>query len=239
MRTITGLLVLTLLSPAVFADVKLTYDDGAGTPQYSLFIKGSQMRIETHDGENAVVLFDADKREMTIIETARREYMTFDHATLKRLQEQMKQALEMAAQYGMSAEQLGLSGVQTKNPVTVTTGEKKNVNGYDCTVERYEIGEVIDGIACIASPDEVGLSSADWEIMQRMFAMLADMASNMMPGDLGGFDMAAPNGIAIEASDENGDDRQVLSDIDHGAIDGAKFAIPSGYKQMQIPTFGG
>lgn len=239
MRTITGFLVLALLSPAAFADVKLTYDDGAGTPQYTLFIKGSQMRMETHDGENAVVLFDADKREMTIIETARREYMQFDQATLARLQKQMKQALAMAAQYGMSPEQLGLGGAKGEDPVAVTTGEKKTVNGYDCVVERYEIGEVIDGIACIASPDEVGISDGDWQTMQRMFSMLADMASDMMPGDLGGLDMAAPNGVAVEASDQDGSDRQVLSDIDHGTIDGTKFSVPSGFKRMEMPSFGG
>ena len=242
MRTTTGLLVLALASPAAFADVRLNYDNGweeDAVPQYSLFIKGSQMRIETHDGENAVVLFDADKREMTIIDSSRREYIKFDQAAIAGLQEQMKKALAMAEQYGMDPAQLGLGGAQQEPTVTVTTGEKKTIRGHDCTVERYEVGEDIDGIACIASPDAVGISSADWKTMERMFAMLTDMANNMMPGGLGGLDVAAPNGIAIEASDADGGDRQVLTDIEHGTIDGAKFAIPSGYKRVEMPSLGG
>ncbi|MEX0899126.1 MAG: DUF4412 domain-containing protein [Gammaproteobacteria bacterium] len=243
MRTPTGLLIFALLSPSAFADVTLNYDNGweeDAVPQYSLFIKGSLMRIETHDGENAaVVMFDADKREMTIIDPSRREYMKFDQATLARLQEQMKQALAMAAQYGMSPEQLGLSGAAKEPTVTVTTGEKKKVRGYNCTVERYEIGDEIDGVACIATAKEVGLSDADWKTMERMFEMLTDMANNMMPGGLGGLDVAAPNGIAIEASDKDGSNLQMLTNIDHGTIDGSKFAIPSGYKRMELPSIGG
>ncbi len=239
MRTTTGLVILTLLSPAALADVKLAYDDGAGKAQYTLFIKGSQMRMETHDDDNAIVLFDADKREMTFVDPTRREYMKFDQATLEQLQAQMKKALDMAAQYGMTPEQLGLSGAKREEPVTVSTGQKKTVNGYDCTVERYEVGNVIDGVACIASPGEVGVSDKDWKTMQRMFDMLTDMASDMMPGDLSGVDVSAPNGIAVEAADADGSNRQVLKEIDDGALDGAMFAIPSGYKRMEMPSFGG
>ena len=69
------LILLMLPAPAALADVTLAYGDAAQQPTYTLSIQGDRLRMETHDDAGSVVLFDAAKREMTVVDAGRREYL--------------------------------------------------------------------------------------------------------------------------------------------------------------------
>ena len=234
------LLLLTLLAPAATADVTLAYEDDAQQPTYTLSIKGDKLRMETHDSAGSVVLFDAAKREMTVVDAGRREYLVFDEASMARLQQQMKQALAMAAQFGLSPEKLGLGDVQERAAaVERKTGTTKTVGGHECAVFEYTIDGAVNGTACIADPGELGISAEDWRGMQSMFGMLMSMATDIVPVELGTVNLAPPEGIAIEARNADGSDAQVLASVDDAAIDASKFEVPAGYKAVEIPSLGG
>ena len=237
-----GLMLTLLLLPATaaLADVTLAYEDAAQQPTYTLSIHGDQLRMETHDDEGSVVLFDAAKREMTVVDAGRREYLVIDEAAIARIQEQMKQALAMAARFGLSPEKLGLGDMQERaESVEVKTGRSKTVGGYDCEVFEYTIDGVVDGTACIAEPSELGIGADDWRGMQSMFEMLMSMAADIVPVELGSMNLAPPEGIAVEARNADGSDAQVLKSVDDAPIDASMFEIPAGYKAIEIPALGG
>ena len=234
------LILLMLPAPAALADVTLAYGDAAQQPTYTLSIQGDRLRMETHDDAGSVVLFDAAKREMTVVDGGRREYLVVDEAAIARIQEQMKQALAMAAQFGLSPEKLGLGDVQERaEAVEVKTGETKTVAGFECELVRYEIDGVVDGTACVAEPGELGVAADDWRGMQSMFEMLMSMAADIVPVELGSMNLAPPEGIAVEARNADGSDAQVLKSVDDAPIDASMFEIPAGYKAIEIPSLGG
>lgn len=236
MRYLT--LLFVLLAPPALADVTLAYEDGAGEPAFTLLIKGSVVRMETSGSDNGAVLFDAAANEMTVLDEGRRQYMVLDQAAVAKIQEQMKQALAMAEQYGMSPEAMGLDGMSGEKPTEIETGESKTVNGFDCGVYRYEVDGAPEAFACIAPADEVGLAEADWQTMRRMYAMMMELAADMVPSDMSTFDMAPPDGIAVEAHSADGGDRQVLASVDDAPIDEDQFEVPAGWKRMDMGPMG-
>lgn len=235
MRSILLFTVLSFALPA-HADLTLTYADGADKPSITMSIKGSQMRMDVH-GDQAALLFDGGKREITVLHEAERSYMVFDRATLRSLKQQMEQAMQMMERMGMDPSQMGMS--QRSVPEEVATGRSREVNGWDCDEYRLEVDGKVESVACVASAAELGVSAGDYATMQSMFEMLADMAAEMMPAGLGAGETAPVDGILVE-SDGSGE-VQRLTRVSDAALDAATFQVPSGWKRqsMEMPGMPG
>ena len=86
LQRIVFLSVILLLVPAIQADTTLIYDDGGR--QSLLRIAGDRVRFDnSRDGR--WFLFDAARREITLVDPARREYTIIDEAGLVKLQDTM------------------------------------------------------------------------------------------------------------------------------------------------------
>lgn len=231
MRTL--LLTLLLAVPAAHADTTLVYHDRAGELSYEVRITKDGVRFDHREASDGVLLFDLKGKRMIAIDADAREYMVFDEATIASLRAQIEQAKRLAAQMGMNLDDLGIA--DTPESIEVSTGETKTVNGFKCTVHRVQVGDAYDGSACLATPGDIGMPSADWDALMGMYKVMTDIGTDMLGHDL---DFTPSSGIPVESSDEDGDNYEVLVKVDRAKIDASVFEIPAGYKKMSLDALG-
>lgn len=218
------------------ADLTLKYEDDAGAPAMSLYIKGQQLRMEGDDG---AMLFDAAKREITVLESRERRYVVIDEAAIDRLASQMREAMQMMERMGVNPESMGLAGMPERlESRDVRTGETRTVRGQRCAVVHHMVNDELSAITCVVPHGQLGISDADWRTMNAMFEMLTKMATDMLPSGMMSLDMTPTEGIAVEATDAGGRDRQVLADVDASALDASLFDVPSGWRRMRLDSPG-
>jgi hypothetical protein len=219
------------------ADLTLMYEDDAGAQAMSLYIKGQQLRMEGDDG---AMLFDAAKREITVLESRERRYAVIDEAAIDRLASQMREAIAMMERMGVNPESMGLAGLPERLETRdVRTGETRTVRGHRCEVVHHFINDELATITCVAPHGQLGVSDADWRTLNAMFEMLTKMATDMLPAGMMSIDMTPAEGVAVEATDANGRDRQVLADVDASVLDASLFEVPSGWRRMRLDSPGG
>ena len=115
------------------------------------------------------------------------------------------------------------------------TGDKREVAGYPCRVARVTKGGNDDGEACIAKPDDIGMSKADFESLASMFDTMQEFAA--MSGESGMPDMREIGGFPIATSSKKDRSKSTLTSASDDKLDGAAFEVPAGYKQRTMPKF--
>lgn len=224
--------------PAV-ADVKLVYQDETGAPAYTISVQGDRMRIDMHDEESHATLFNATKEEMIILQPNKREYLVMDRASVEHIQKQMRQVMQMMEQYGMDPAAMGLDKQRVAGEV-VASGESRTVGGHRCEVYRYVVDGEVDTVSCVAAPGRVGISDGDWATIRRMYGMMSQLATDMLPEGMMG-DLPPMDGVIIESHDADGSNRELLSQVDSARLDRALFEVPSGWKRtaLEMPDMPG
>ena len=249
-------LILACLAAPAFADVTVTsVSDKDGQPWSVTYIAGGKIRTESLRGpEPSYMLWQVGSQQMTVVTPKRKSYMIMDQAQLAaqmaQVNEQMKQMETQLA--SLPAEMREMMKKQMPNMGTgkpliemkvTKTGKSASKGGYTCQMVDIAItGMPMAGEAgqehCVVTGDKLGIASSDIDTVKAM----ADFAKAMTK-DLGQVvggmpDVFEMGGWPVWTREKQSGESYTLKTIDKGAVSGALFTVPAGFKEEKMPSMG-
>ena len=234
-------LALLLCCAAGQADTTLTYDEGG---QHSLLrIAAGKVRFDnSHDGN--WFLFDAARREMTLVEPARREYMVIDEASLEQLQATMdtvvgtlqSQLAEMPPALREQMQQMlggALPDPSGGGAVRLeATGRRAEAAGYTCGYSRVVVRGAVQSEVCLAPASILAIPAEDRETVrawQEFARTMAARASRYVSVDAG---VLGDDGqLRLIYRRPGAAQAAVLRALSSGPVDPAAMRVPADYRE--------
>ncbi|HLQ86240.1 MAG TPA: hypothetical protein VK110_08835 [Salinisphaeraceae bacterium] len=243
MHKLNLLLTLGLLTMAcaVQADTRLSYVDQQGQTT-TVSIRAGAIRIDAGDG--TWQLYQQRSDTLYTLDPASKSYTRMNPeraATLRRRMAQVQRDIERqleklparkrAAARAALAEQLPGFDDDTW-AVSLATGQGTDrVAGVECKIVQVLRGDTPAASLCVASAEALALTSAESATLQSMFAL--------MDGMLAGTAFAAASlpytelaGMPIRYRSADHSNERRLTQVAHGALDDALFALPPGFQEQ-------
>jgi hypothetical protein len=252
-NSIPILLLLSFTATSGFADVTLKYSSKTTGQPNTVMVSGVMVRTESinSQGKN-MSIYDNRKKTLTLINNEQKTYVVVDSAVIekqaKRIHERQKKIMEEVHQQlqTMSPEQRklteqkmaeqGVEGVKPKQAPsrisTNRTGRLETLNGIPCVVYETFRNEEKIGEACIAGPDALKISHADYQTLQGLFTFLRSMTKQFAAGAYGaGNEMSMfdnVEGLPVKMANTQGD-TIILEDVADKVLSAEQFSVPSDY----------
>ncbi len=235
-------LLALLLGSTALADATLRFVESRNGERlvHILSIRGGKVRLEDA-GDPHVILYDAEKHRLVLLDTAARIYRIIDEAEMRRQMESLEAMMaEIKAQLkGLPPEQrraierqLGL--VPKPPEVKAKRGEERNLHGFSCQAWHLYRGKTFFQEVCLADARGVGISEEDYLTFIRAASALkglARQASSLAGGRLQV--MAADiEGIPVQVKDLTRGSTSQLAGVSTAPLDGGLFQIPEGFTPL-------
>lgn len=250
-------LVMLCPAPAAAADgVRLIQQiTGEGTSVRSeVLVEAQRIRTEVSDpaGRRQVIIFDAARDVLLIVDEASRRYTELGRADAERMGVAMQGAMAMMQeqlakmppeQRKMMEEKMGgmlaaLSG-PADTPVYKRVGTA-TVGRWTC--DRYEgyVGGNRAGEVCTVAPEVLGLKLEDFQVLTKMAGFVRALLPQMADRFVGfGSADAGFDGLPVRAvSTANGTTTTMeLTEVRRDTFDDALFVVPADYTRTTLPQF--
>lgn len=179
--------------------------------------KGNKIRFDapSQRGEQSHVIFESGSKKILVVMDTQKSYMEMDLTAMQ----------NMAVGMGHAPNQPSVPSAQA----TVTkTGKHEKIAGYDC--EDWDIKEQNGkkAQACIAE----GIPFLDFASLSPMQAPQNNWMTELHDKRLFPLKVVEYDPAGKEMS------RMEVTKIEKKKLDDSVFAIPAGYKKIEIPTFG-
>ena len=254
-----------LISSAGFAGTQIIMDvtaPGDKSPkQATMDIQNDLMRMETPpeaDGEvQPVVIFDAKKQTMLMIDHTNKSYFKVDPQTMKQIKsrmEMMKKQME-AQMANMPAEQRAMMekmmkermpGMQDSDKKKVPhevrkTSRSDSAGGYDCQVAEVYRGQKKLREMCVTKWSEIRNGDEVSSAFKGMVRMMKDFQDSV--GQMGGgedmpfTELEKLGGFPIISTESQGDSKGEVSrvvSIKDKSFDKTRFEPPKGYRLQSM-----
>ena len=235
MRLRFGLLFFIMPALAL-ADVEMRFSDGS-----MALVRRNQVLL---GDEQSAALWNGDNKELIIVSHDEKTWMRIEPVFAEDVAAQMKVQMEqMLAE--LPPEQRAVAELQMQEvmpsleqgPPDISvrrTGGRTETAGYVCAEAElaYDGGEPEEAV-CIATPDELGMSSSDYRTLNdamRGIAKLAAMESGSGPAA----DFDQMGGIPIRTLDIRSGQGSELVSIDNKAVNASRMSIPTGFREVSI-----
>lgn len=238
-------LIAALAAGQAVADTRLIMSDGSEDGTSAISVSGDMVAFE-EDGR-AAMIFDANRDAFTMLNHDQQGYVVMDKAAMKEVRGEMDAMMKQVESQlaGMPPEQREammkmMPGMADRlkpkdQPAKANvdfTGKTAKVGGYSCKIARITGALGGPSEVCVAKPKALGISSADFDTMDRAFEMLQQSAAQF------GQDAPFPSardlgGVPIQMTDEDGT-VTTLTGVSTDKIDDAMFEIPAGYQRQSI-----
>lgn len=258
-------LSLTLFSAgSAVSDVTLTFAmDGAHQVEHQrMAVKDGVVRMESagQDGAHAV-LVDTRAGTMMALDPSEKTYVQMDPAGAAQMRNQMDQrAQQMRAMMeqqlanmppeqraqveAMLEQQMGTLTAEkpSRQPVQLrASGGVGEAGGVRC--KRYSVfrGTSEEGELCIAEFQKLGMTTDDFETLQKAFDLMGRIGGELSDENFQLFSsqLERMQGLPVKARHLSGNgDTYVteLESVDHSRLKAKQFEIPSDYRRMQMPA---
>jgi len=244
-KLLSAAFALSSLLPAVsVADTTMIYKEGAG--QNMLRVAGGRVRFDNHQ-DGSYMLFNAARREMTMVEPAKREFSVMDEATLDALQSSLDgMASQIEAQMAglppeMRAQMRQMMGGVLPDPEaqkTVrieATGRKGEAAGFKCEYSRVLINNAVRSEACLAPADRLDFPAADAQAVRDWLGfarMMAEKASRYVDIDAAVFGDGSQ--VPLIYHDVDSQTQGILKEVSHAAVDPGLMDVPAGFRERKL-----
>jgi hypothetical protein len=179
--------------------------------------KGDKLRFDappSHHGEHTHVIFESATKQMLVVLDAQKSYMELD----------LPKAIAATPQ---------AAGKVPSTPPTVTkTGKHEKIAGYDCEDWDIKDSNGKQAQACIAE----GVSFIDFASIGPGAAAAGSPSAWL--DELHGKKLFPLRAIDFDAAGKESS-RMEVTKIEKKKLDDSLFAIPAGYKKIEMPHFGG
>jgi hypothetical protein len=258
-------LVPVLAAAPAVADVTIVEQHqpaGGGQPSSTtIHLKERRIRVEsTASGVASVVIFDGTRETFFMIDERSKSYREMTKEDLEGMMSQVsgmmaqmreqlanmppgqRQALEKM----MAGHMAGAASPAQQTTVYKKARSGEKVGQWTCDLyEGRREGEKRWDV-CTVSPDALGLTAADFAVLQDLASFFRSMAAQL--GDMFAVGTQAADQqpdlfagvpvLRVAYRDGKPGDRYVLSEVRRGALDAALFQVPAGYKKEAMPTMG-
>lgn len=233
-----------LVAATTYADTTLIYDQGGR--QNLLRIADGRIRFD-NAGDGRWFLFDAVRRQVTLVDPARREYAVIDEAALEQLQATMDAVLtplqdQLAQMPAAMREQFQqLAGGMLPDPAAdaavrlETTGRRGAAAGYGCEYTRVKIDGEVRSEVCLASASSLGISAPDravvqeWQGFARTMTGLARRYVSVDAALLG-----EDGQIPVIFQSSGAGDAGTLREVSPAPIDSDAMRVPAGFSETRL-----
>jgi len=238
-------------------------EEGAGA-SVRILADGGKVKFSNLGDVSADMVYDAKRNAMTMIDHREKRYMEIDQATVRRISEQIKRAMEQYEQALASAPpaqremmermmkermpQLG-AAERVEEVEVRETDETKEVGGYEARL--FEVAE--DGRKArelwVAPWSSVPGSEDVAEAFEGMSSLFGEMVRSFSEGPLGGLfargmesswlaELKSVAGFPVLTREFDGAG-QLVSETKLGAVeqrefDGSEFEPPEGYRRQNL-----
>lgn len=252
-------IAMLFFTNSAFSDVEIKYhvNDIKDGKEYTntMFLTKTMFAMKSHDDKEHVI-FNGDKNVMYIIDEAKKEYIEFTEADIKKLADKINQMNKMMeeqlSQVPESQREQIKNMMKSKMPSNETveinyeykvTAEKDNINGYSVTkYNSYQNGEKDLQELWITDFSNIDLKEDDFDsfilfrdFLNEIFSSIGNMADidyNLF------WDFKSLNGFPVKTVtlDESGNEAETgtLESINRNFSDKSVFKVPSGYKKQDL-----
>ena len=245
---LAALIGLAGMAGVAQADTTLTYVGASG--QYKVYVTPDAVRIDG-DGSgwqlykrNDPAIISVSPQDQTYTRLDKntageiRHQMDALRARIENRLQQLPADRRPAARAAMAEKIPGLDG--RKQSIGLDhTGATDKVDGISCDVIQVVRGGQPADKMCVASAKALGLSSASFDTVKSMFALLRDMLSGT---GLEGIGLPYRNlsGMPIRFQDSLSGEQRALAALNHKHIPDSRFSIPDNYMEQkpEAPTAG-
>lgn len=248
------MLVPLFACTAAHADTTLVFDQtgagGGAAHKQPIYISKGRIRF---DGglPDSYVLFDAQTRTVTRVNTQQHTYVRINEETLDSIASAVTsaEAQAMAQIKNLPPDQqqkmrammkgMGPDGGQRVEPVReVPSSETRTVSGRKCRVAASYRGSQKVAELCVVSPKRLRMSAQDFATL-RAFQKFTMRMARKFPAGAHELELGDPERryIPVEVTQlGSGGQRRVtrLTSVSHAAIPASRFEVPNGYKQQQV-----
>ena len=229
--------VLMLAVPSgVMADVEMKFSDGSAfvvTDGRVLFGDPSNSVLYTPDRDGLIILNNDEKSWMEMKpgfadEVARHQAAQLDEMLAGLTPEERQQVRDALPEV--------YAPVPAEAPAfrIKRTGLRDVVAGFDCEEAEISGGAGdINEIVCIATAEELGISSTDFDALTGFMNRLSEIAS-MSPDDDSFIDIATLGGIPVRSENIEYGELSELTSITTTGIDADRLDIPPDYRKVAL-----
>ncbi len=229
-------LFLFAMPALVLADVEMRFSDGS-----MALVSKKQVLL---GDEHTAALWNGDNEELIIVSYAEKTWMRIEPGFADDVASQMKMQMEqMLAELPPEQRAVAEQQMQEVMPsmeqgppdISVRrTGGHAETAGYDCVEAEiaYDGGEPEEAV-CIATADELGMSSRDFQTFNEAMRGIAKLAA-MDSGSGPGADFDQMGGIPIRTLDIQSGQGSELVSIENKAVNVSRMSIPAGFREVSI-----
>ena len=235
----------------VFARADTTIEARLNGEPQTTYVSAHKLRAEM--GGEGMMIFRGDEKVLYAIDTRKKTYTALTEADVKKMGEKMSdvQAQMQEALKSMPAEQRAavekmmqdrMKPAEAPRKVVTPMGEKKTINGFDCSGYRVATGE--DGgrqmEVWATDPKNLKLTEEDLGVFQEMAEFMKALGpmGQEMEGWMKDFDKPAPDqvpGVPILTIQRDDGGKETLRvevvRITRGGIDASVFDLPAGLSE--------
>ncbi len=243
-----GILLVPLVgtySAQVLAGERLVFNvvQAQAKERVTLYMQGDQARLSSSANSRAAVIFDAEARQIHIIDHAQKSVTTMDQASIEQLASMAKGMGEFAQSQGAVLGDLfksfGLGDTAEQATLEVKTlSESQEVAGFECQLKNIYSDGTLDTQICMSQ--QLKLSAQEQQTFDRLmaFAQLLIREGQMV---LQQFSLPIPllpeealEGVPVYVKNIPGNTTATLTERKKMDIQAAQFSLPAGYKKTLL-----
>lgn len=248
---VTGL----MLSQMAHADTRMVFSNTSsdGTETTEMLIADNKMRFATGQGQETWSLFDADRREMIIVDPSKKSYMVIDQETMDKMGDAVNQAMKQmeetlaqmppAQRKQMEQMMKSMMPAELQNQSVDFSYDRKgsdSVAGYDCEILEIRANDRKTSELCVTSPGELDIDADDAAVFMAMRDFSLDMVKNVpfAAGMAQSFGQPGASEMPVRYTFTNdliGEMSGQLVSISSEDVDDSLLSIPGDYKREKMP----
>lgn len=242
-----------LLPVSLLADSRITFKatEGGGSMLQTIAVGQGKLRIDADATTSLIV--DPKAESIVIVMHQQKQFMRMTRAQIEALSGMLDGAMKQmqATLAAMSPEQrkkaeASMGGMLGGSPITTAgTGKTATVAGHTCRIFQTSMSGKPIAEVCYGDLAAIRMPAADRATVEAAMKMGRDMFDRLARGPLAQFAKAAPfsaDGVPLRTTEFGQDGTRRTSEftgVATAALPADTFTVPAGYKEQQMPMFGG
>lgn len=245
-----GLLLGLFTQSPLAADTRMQFVDRQGI-MLEILIQDAYARMDLISevtGRSGYLLFHADSRSLYLVDQTSGTYQVVNEATIdaqlrtmNQLAEEFRAAIDTLPESERAQWELQLRSILQQDSALqvniIETGKRSRIEDVSCTEQEIWVGDRLRQIACLASPESLGLSRRDFGTLDELLTRLSQLSDRLLQAGgpmafaLGPRVTVRLDGIPLQVKDLQEGILTRLTFLSTDPLGEEKFRIPTGFRE--------